>query len=220
MRALLIRHGKTQGNSERRYIGVTDEPLSDEGRAEVERVRPDSSLKLVYVSPLLRARQTASILFPQAEQRVIPDLRETDFGVFEGRSADEMFDDADYREWVDGMCLGTCPGGESRAEFSERACSAFLSILDMEQRITPEKKRGSDSEDLIIVSHGGTQMAILERWGRPARDYYDWQRPCGCGWKLSLKKSEKTASEAGKMTAAEHDIIELHVLEEICFIHQ
>ncbi|MDO5137528.1 MAG: phosphoglycerate mutase family protein, partial [Oscillospiraceae bacterium] len=55
MRALLIRHGKTQGNSERRYIGITDEPLSEEGRAEVERVRPDSSLKLVYVSPLLRA---------------------------------------------------------------------------------------------------------------------------------------------------------------------
>jgi hypothetical protein len=83
-----------------------------------------------------------------------------------------------------------------------------------------EKEKRNLSEDLIIVSHGGTQMAILERWGRPARDYYDWQRPCGCGWKLSLKKSEKTASEAGKMNAAEHDIIELHVLEEVCFIHQ
>ena len=100
---------------------------------------------------------------------------------------------------------------------SERVCSAFLSVLDMEDL---EKEKRNLSEDLIIVSHGGTQMAILERWGRPARDYYDWQRPCGCGWKLSLKKSEKPASEAGEMNAAEHDTIELHVLKEICFIHQ
>jgi alpha-ribazole phosphatase len=123
------------------------------------------------------------------------------------------------------MCLGTCPGGESRAEFSERACSAFLSILDMEhldmeRKITPEKKRESNSEDLIVVSHGGTQMAILERWGRPARDYYDWQRPCGCGWKLSLKESENTASMPDQPAAAEHDAIELFVQEGVCFIHQ
>ena len=84
---------------------------------------------------------------------------------------------------------------ESRADFSERVCSAFLSALDMEDL---EKEKGNKSEDLIIVSHGGTQMAILERWGRPARDYYGLAAPRGCGWKLSLKKSEKTASEAGK----------------------
>ena len=34
-------------------------------------------------------------------------------------------------------------------------------------------------KELVIVAHGGTQMAILERWGEPARDYYRWQTPCG-----------------------------------------
>ena len=174
MRALLIRHGKTQGNSERRYIGITDEPLSEEGRAEVERVRPDSSLKLVYVSPLLRARQTASILFPQAEQRVIPDLRETDFGVFEGRSADEMFDDADYREWVDGMCLGPCPGGESRGDVTCRAVAAFIeAIHDAEI---------AGVEEAVFVTHGGVIMSILEELAVPKRDYYEYQLKNLCGW--------------------------------------
>ena len=174
MRALLIRHGKTQGNSERRYIGITDEPLSDEGRAEVERVRPDSSLKLVYVSPLLRARQTASILFPQAEQRVIPDLRETDFGVFEGRSADEMFDDADYREWVDGMCLGPCPGGESRGDVTRRAVAAFIEAV--------HDAEAAGVEEAVFVTHGGVIMSILEELALPKRDYYEYQLKNLCGW--------------------------------------
>ena len=174
MRALLIRHGKTQGNSERRYIGITDEPLSEEGRAEVERVRPDSSLKLVYVSPLLRARQTASILFPQAEQRVIPDLRETDFGVFEGRSADEMFDDADYREWVDGMCLGPCPGGESRGDVTRRAVAAFIEAIN--------DAEGVGVEEAVFVTHGGVIMSILEELAVPKRDYYEYQLKNLCGW--------------------------------------
>ena len=215
MNIWLIRHGMTVPGEEGRYQGFLDESLSEKGRTAL--ARAPFSPSHVYVSPAKRARETASILFPDAEQICIPGLWEMNFGVFEGRTWKEMENDPQYREWVDGRCLGTCPGGESRADFSERVCRAFLSVLDMEDL---EKEKRNKSEDLIIVSHGGTQMAILERWGRPARDYYDWQRPCGCGWKLSLKKSEKTASEAGKMNAAEHDIIELHVLEEICFIHQ
>ena len=174
MNIWLIRHGMTVPGEEGRYQGFLDESLSEKGRTAL--VRAPFSPSHVYVSPAKRARETASILFPDADQICIEGLWEMNFGVFEGRTWKEMENDPQYREWVDGMCLGTCPGGESRAEFSERACSAFLSILDMEhldmeRKITPEKKRESNSEDLIVVSHGGTQMAILERWGRPARDY-------------------------------------------------
>jgi hypothetical protein len=166
------------------------------------------------------------------------------FGVFEGRTWKEMENDPQYREWVDGWCLGTCPSGESRADFSSRVCTAFLTVLKMEEQ------RNSLEEDLFILSHGGTQMAILEKWGRPARDYYDWQRPCGCGWKLSLRKSAATGPEpeaadpagyksmnptenefkepAGyeSLDPAGHELtdpaantsFELHVLQETCFV--
>ena len=174
MRALLIRHGKTKGNAEHRYIGRTDEPLSTEGRADAERVGADLSRKLVYVSPLVRARQTADILFPNAEQCVLDGLRETDFGDLEGRTADEMVDDKAYREWVDGMCLGTCPNGESREDVTARAVSAFC------EAVSEARKNGA--EEVVIVTHGGVIMSILEALGVPKHDYYEYQVKNLWGW--------------------------------------
>ena len=63
----LIRHGLTRGNLEGRYIGVTDLPLCPQGRAQLEELLEQGEYPMVervYVSPLLRARQTAQLLFP------------------------------------------------------------------------------------------------------------------------------------------------------------
>ena len=62
MTVYLIRHGQTQGNLERRYIGSTDQPLCPQGREALEG-REMPSVDGLYVSPLLRCRQTAAILF-------------------------------------------------------------------------------------------------------------------------------------------------------------
>ena len=59
MTVYLIRHGKTQGNVERRYIGATDQPLCDQGRAEL-RGRTVPAADRIIVSPLLRCRETAA----------------------------------------------------------------------------------------------------------------------------------------------------------------
>lgn len=175
MRIWLIRHGRTPLNEEGRYQGKLDTGLSEEGQRALRRA--DVSPPQVYVSPALRARQTADILFPDADQVVAEGLREMDFGAFDGRGWWEMENDADYRSWVDGGCLGQCPGGEDRASCSARVCAAFARILD-------ENLRDCRTDDLFIVAHGGTQMAVLEEWGRPARDYYAWQTPCGWCWCL------------------------------------
>ena len=188
MKVHLIRHGLTVPGEEGRYQGFLDEGLSAKGRAALLTAPQHPSR--VYVSPARRARQTAAILYPAAEQICVPGLQEMNFGVFEGRTAGEMEDDAQYRAWVDSLCLDACPGGESRAVFSERACRAFLGVLAAEKEKQAGCTGSAPDEDLYIVSHGGTQMAILERWGRPARDYYSWQRPCGCGWLLALKESQ------------------------------
>ena len=115
MNIWLIRHGMTVPGEEGRYQGFLDESLSEKGRNAL--VRAPFSPSHVYVSPAKRARETASILFPDAEQICIEGLWEMNFGVFEGRTWKEMENDRQYREWVDGMCLDPCPGGESRAEF-------------------------------------------------------------------------------------------------------
>lgn len=165
MRVRLIRHGTTAGNAARRYVGVSDEPLCPEGRAAAEQKKKDFSLDCVYVSPLLRARETAAILFPNAEQIVVENLHEMDFGDFEGRSADEMADDPAYRAWVDDLCRGACPNGESQAAFHARIRTAFTETVQ------------SLSSDATFVIHGGVIMSILWQFAEPKRDFYDWFAP-------------------------------------------
>lgn len=213
MNIYLIRHGLTVPGEEGRYQGFLDDGLSEKGRAAL--LAAPQSPSRVYVSPAKRARETAAILFPLAEQIIVPDLMEMNFGVFEGRTFKEMENDAQYCAWVDGMCLGTCPGGESRASFSERVCRAFLSVLSAERERQAGPAGDPSEQDLFIVSHGGTQMAVLERWGVPSRDYYSWQRPCGCGWLLALGESPTgQAGRDGRQSAASGGI-ELTVLEEL-----
>ena len=116
MRVELIRHGETLWQGTGRYQGQTDVPLSEQGR---QALSPASfSPEKVYITALQRTRQTAERLFPQARLVVVEDLGEMNFGRFEGRSAAEMEEDPFYRAWVEGMCRGQCPGGESLPAFS------------------------------------------------------------------------------------------------------
>ena len=125
---ILLRHGKTQGNLENRYNGRTDEPLCALGIAEAEAGAHHPEIPLVYASPMLRAQQTAKIFFPNAQIETIPDLREMDFGDFEGRTAEEMEQNETYRAWVAGGCVNSCPNGEGIPDFARRAAAAFCSL--------------------------------------------------------------------------------------------
>ena len=176
MNIWLLRHGRTQFNDERRYQGQLDIPLSPAGAAELRAA--DFSPESVYVSPLQRSQQTARIVFPTARQVVIDDFSEMDFGVFDGRTADEMADDAAYRAWVAGDCTAQCPGGESRAAFCDRSCAAFETLLQ------ETLERGEDV--LVIVAHGGTLRAVMERYALPERDYFDWMSGNGGGYRLDF----------------------------------
>lgn len=64
----LIRHGMTEGNRHGRYIGVTDEPLCEEGRESLLQMAYPVP-QAVYASPMLRCTQTAGILYPEKASR-------------------------------------------------------------------------------------------------------------------------------------------------------
>lgn len=158
-----IRHGATAGNLRRRYIGRTDEPLCEAGVAQVKALQKRGlSVDRLFVSPLLRTRQTADILFPKMPYTVVDGLIETDFGRFEGKSADELLGDPAYQAWVDAMCLTPIPGGESVADFKIRCCEAFTETI----RTVPDGSR------VGFVVHGGVIMAIMEAYARPKKDFY------------------------------------------------
>ena len=174
MTVWLLRHGATSYNEESRYQGKRDIPLSSRGLEALRKA--DIAPNVVYVSPLRRTKQTAAVLFPAAELVDVPALREMNFGAFEGRNYQEMADDPAYRTWVEGGCTGQTPGGESKAAFSDRVCGAFAGLVDAALDV--------GESQLVILAHGGTQMAALERYALPRRDYFQWLGPPGGGFIL------------------------------------
>jgi alpha-ribazole phosphatase len=174
MKVYLLRHGETVYNRESRYQGSRDIPLSEEGRAKLHRA--DLAPEVVYVSPLTRAQETAKILFPEAKLITIPDLREMDFGVFEGRSAKEMADDPTYRAWTQGNCMGQIPQGESMEGFSHRTCAVLGGLI--------RKALDEGKKELVVVAHGGTQMVAMAKFVRPEKPYFQWLGPNGGGYLL------------------------------------
>ncbi|MDR2501775.1 MAG: histidine phosphatase family protein [Oscillospiraceae bacterium] len=172
MEVILLRHAETAGNLEKRYIGITDEPLCEEGKRHAIRSGILPGFPLVYSSPSIRAVQTATIKFPGARMILFPGLREMNFGIFEGKNAAEMENDLRYRAWVDGDCFGECPRGEGRIGFSARCCIAFAEIIG--ENLSRKRRIA------VIVAHGGTIMAIMERFAHPHKKYFGWAvPPCG-----------------------------------------
>ena len=168
MQVILIRHGSTAGNLEHRYVGSTDEPLTENA---TEQLRGRRSLypepDFLFVSPMKRCRQTAELLFSETEQIVSEGLKECAFGAFEYKNYMELQGNADYQAWRDSGGTLPFPGGESRAEFADRCCRAFEECCHsaLEQ----------NCETVTFVVHGGTIMAVMERFARPQKGYFDWQ---------------------------------------------
>ena len=186
MKIVLLRHGATSGNLNKKYIGRTDEPLCSEGVLQAKSAGMLPDVKRVFVSPMLRARQTASLCFPNAEQIIVDDVRGMDFGDFEGRSADEMLDDASYISWVAGYCSGRCPNGEDMQEYQSRTLNAFDNLVNNAMTCR--------DDIMYIVAHGGTVMAIMNHFVVSQNQYFDWRVPNCCGYSFQIEKTNPNQS--------------------------
>lgn len=168
MEFVLVRHSVTPGNEEKRYIGALDQPLSQKGErlAKAQRLQMPQ-IDGLWVSPMLRCRQSASLLFPELEQRLVSDLRECSFGAFEGKTWEELKDEPVYRAWMDGDQTITFPNGESLNAFFTRCRRGIEQVIS--EGAALGIRRGA------LVAHGGTLMAVMSAFGRPERTLYDWQ---------------------------------------------
>ena len=128
MQIYLLRHGQTEYNAQHRYQGQQDIPLSAAGRAQL---RPAGFMPdVAYVSPLIRARQTAEIFFPGCPQIIVQDLREMCFGSFEGRHYIHIEHDPDYLAWLEANKTAARPDGERIQDFCNRSCAAFAKLVE------------------------------------------------------------------------------------------
>ncbi|MBR1810416.1 MAG: histidine phosphatase family protein [Clostridia bacterium] len=177
----LIRNGTTQSNLEAKYCGSTDESLCEQGAAEIYYLKDTYAYPMteyVFTSPLKRCMETASIIYPTMPSAVIDELRECDFGDFEGKTADELKGNPAYKQWLQGDADACPPNGESNRSFADRVCGGFCKVVDGMMR--------SGVHDTAIVTHGGVIMAILSAFGIPQMPMSEWLTPAGCGYTILL----------------------------------
>jgi len=200
MKLYLIRHGATMGNLEKRYVSSTDEAVLPEELEQLGK-RKMPQVSQVWVSPSLRCRQTAKVLYPQYEQVVVEAFRECDFGIFEYKNYRELNGNPDYQRYIDSGGETAFPGGESKGEFCARCVKAFGELVQsVKECISEDLDRCSEKGDgaVAIVAHGGTLMAILDRFSVPHRDYFEWHAANGSGFVAEL-----TVDAAGQITLQE-----------------
>ncbi len=185
----LIRHGMTEGNKTGKYIGITDEPLSPEGR-EMLAGKEYPTPELVFASPLKRCRETAEILFPGVRVMAVEELAECDFGHFENKNYLELTGNEEYQAWIDSNGTLPFPGGESREDFQSRVLQGFRRVL--------QECGDRNIRRAALVVHGGTIMTIMERYGKPEKSFYEWQLKNGEGYRLTLKYEKNGTVFAGR----------------------
>ncbi len=153
----LVRHGETVWNAEGRLCGSTDVPLSDEGLRQAQKVAERLAsvpLAAVYTSPLQRARQTAEAIasahrLPVREE---PDLREVDYGEWEGLKVAEVaerFPEMERQRREEPLRFAA-PNGEPMASFAERVIAAIQRIV-----------ASHPDECICVVAHQTVNRFIL-----------------------------------------------------------
>jgi len=158
MELLLIRHGVTAWNQQRRFQGQIDTPLSEEGHQQavltarhLSALREVQPVQAIYASDLKRAWSTAEPIarllgLPILKQSL---LRERHYGVFEGKTHEELQSEglqSDYQRWRNREPDFALPqGGESLRDFFDRALRALQSLVAAHQA----------DERIVAVTHGG-----------------------------------------------------------------
>ena len=184
LRIHLIRHGATDANFAGQYIGCkTDLPLAPEGLNELRLLKENMDypdIERLYSSPMLRCRQTGAVLYPDKQIIPVADLKEYDFGSFEGKTAAQLESDPDFIPWTSGK-LSAPPGGEDNSEFIKRLCVGLNKIvLDM-------TKDGVTSAGVIM--HGGAIMMLLGASAVPRHKPVEWTADNGRGYSLLITPS-------------------------------
>lgn len=127
-----IRHGEVPANKEKRYIGRTDEDLSNDGILELKKLYSThkfGKIDYLFCSPMLRCRRTCDILFPNVPYTIIDEFTEMNFGKFEMKNYNDLKNDTYYQKWIDSNGTLPFPDGESQSQFISRCMSGVDKMI-------------------------------------------------------------------------------------------
>ncbi len=168
MKIILVRHGETLGNLQKKYIGKTDENLCEDGIKKIlaaisQKKYPDCDL--VFSSPMKRCLETAALIYPEKKIFILKDFTEIDFGNFEGKNFYELENNSDYKKWIFSGGRTDFPCGEKKSDFIKRSVSSFFCMVQKGEKLGVQK--------ICAIVHGGNIMAILS--SLTGKNYFDFQ---------------------------------------------
>lgn len=172
----LIRHGKTKGNIENRFVGSTDEPLCIDGINDLKSKKypiPD----IVVCSNKKRCTETARILFKEKEVQIVSNLCECNFGEFEYKCIDELKKQGKLSNWCNCKENACFPNGESINSFKNRCCQSFCDCIHS----------NTNANSIAFVVHQGTVMSIMERYDDKRKKFTEYKLENGQGYFARLK---------------------------------
>ena len=152
----LLRHGAIEKNSEKRFVGQIDPPLSEKGRQQAKLWRQrlkDDKFSMVWSSDLWRARETAALVCPDWRNtvRMSADLREIHLGEWDGVAMAQIRKQFPELWQARGEDFGGFrpPGGESFA--------------DLQQRVVPVVENIADQTEgkVLLITHAGVIRVFL-----------------------------------------------------------
>ncbi len=196
-RLILVRHGESEGNRDRRFLGHTDLPLTDRGHEQAKKTAEfleKYEIDLMYSSDLKRAFQTGEHIAEIKCLSIIEDpvLREIYAGDWEGKEIKvlEREFEKDYAVWKNNIGLSRCTGGESFAE--------------LYGRIIPELERiAADNSGLSVCI---TTHATPIRCARLKAFGYPFERANEIGWTANASVTVIDVDEVGNFTMVEDNL--------------
>lgn len=172
-RMILVRHGETAWNQELRFQGHMDIPLSEKGLEQAGRLSArmaSEKLDAFYASDLSRAMETARITADPHGREVnpVPELRETNFGCWEGLTYNEIMGKyaKEMNLFREDPLVNRIPGGETLQEVADRCMAGINRII-----------AGHPDQTVLVAAHGGAiKVVICSVLGVDLRDYWKFKQ--------------------------------------------
>ncbi|WP_231889876.1 histidine phosphatase family protein [Oceanobacillus sp. Castelsardo] len=188
MAITLFRHGITEENKRKTYLGWTDSALTEEAKISLASTKLQAGdYDLFISSDLNRCVTTMNLLFPIIGPTKLAKLREMNFGIFEGKTYEDLKNDMNYQRWIDQPFKEVIPGGESFQQFAYRVDKGWNQIVELILRY--------HAKNVFIVSHGGVIRYLLSRLTEEEKDFWEWKIDHGTGYVLEFHKTDLRRGE-------------------------
>lgn len=172
----LFRHGVTEENKRKAYLGWNDSPLCPESKT----ILISKDYQHYFSSDLQRCVQTAEKLFPTKSLHLLKELREMNFGQWEGQTYEDLKENSLYCQWLGDPFSYFPPQGESFHEFSTRVDSGWSKIT--------EEMLMSNQQSSAVITHGGVIRYLLSRYAPCPKEFWTWQATHDQGFELIFER--------------------------------